>query len=364
MRYCDNTYWQRTLNFCYRKAKELVRETTMLSAVIVCCILFSQILFALPLIAAEPDRGGVNDSGVANDPLLLKAAAALFPGIDGTLKISLSGETELYAQGLYYRMYRVVSGQSDVGEFTRITIFGNGGEMMDGAFRLSNGAVIKAVAVKPVSFSDSDDGFSLDLLLSNFKGIKAERYGVPVSTLFDGLSYLPSVLSGELEKKQKLLVQKPAVVSMKVSMPSPVLGEVCPHFSTQSVDGTSLSPFTFKDKPFLLFIGSLRNAMSVEMKNVLYEVIPDIEGKAGFIEAYENRNWLVMEQMRMGVAFKGRVVADPEGLLKKTLQVPYIPYLLGWDKEHKLIMVAPYKGRVEAIKALKDYFATVEKKGL
>lgn len=357
MRYCEIRYWQRIRNEC--RSGRVFLFTAMFSL-----LLFSQVLFVFPLAGAELARDEVYSVGDSHDPLLLKAATELFAGIGGSFKVKLLAETELYAQGLHYRMYGVTSQSSNIGEFTRITIFGNGGEMIDAAVRFSNGTVLKAVAVKPLSFSDSDDEFSLNSLLRHLKGIRAERYGVSMSTLFDGLSYLPSVLSGALEKKQKLIAREPAAISMKVSMPSPVMGEPCPHFSARSVDGASLSPFTFKGKAFLLFTGSLRNAMSIEMRNILYDIVPFSEGKVGFIEAYENRNWLVMEQMRLGIEFKGRVVADPEGAIKKTLQVPYIPYLLGYDKEHRLIMMAPYKGRVEVIKKLRAYFEKVEKEGL
>ena len=219
-------------------------------------------------------------------------------------------------------------------------IHGKKKELLNGAFRISQGKIVKAVAVTPFTIDNGngkDAEINLDSLFEPFKGIGVQLYGAAASLLFSGLGYVSSIDSGDLKKKQE---------------------EKCPHFSIKSVDGSVLSPFTFKGKPFVVFTGKYRNAMSSELQRILYDLLPSKEEKIGFIEVFEDPQWFSnLEQLRLGAEFRGRLAADSQRSVAQVLSIPYAPYVLGFDKNHTLIVATPFKGRVGTVQAMKKYFA-------
>jgi len=295
----------------------------------------------------------------AGDEASVRAAAAkLFARPSVTVEQGRS--VELYIEGFQYDNYTVRAANDTLGTVTRIRLARDAaGTPVDVLVRGENGRVQAARAVTPLG-SANRPLEDLNPFFEPFAAADAEAWGGVMARFYTALTHLDRVLAGA----DPLPVQNergaPVKYPMTVEQPRPQLGEPCPDFRGVTMDGRRVSAATFAKRPFLVFAGSLRDAMSREMQRVLYDAVARREGtkeKPLFevVELYRDRMQHLRDEIQRGGTFRGLALADPDGDTGRLFKLPYLPVLLGYGADHKLKFFAAYRGVAATMRAIDEY---------
>jgi hypothetical protein len=332
---------------------------------------------------------------------ILSAAGKLYPDIPSgdNLKASIIGESANNSEGFYYKRF-TIEGTSTKSRTVWYVSCGRGmwsdflvaldGEKLlsialvddngrpaadegNSAGRDSNSASGDSSVASGDSNSAGSDSSSnsvqfVEKVFAPLTGRIAEDIGGTLSAFFSGLSYLPGIAQGRTPEKLVIQAKEPVLYPMKVEQLPPVIGDGCPDFRGIGLDGLRVSQYNFKDKPFIVLLGSLDDGATHQAQQALYALADDsinkigntVDDKAGFVEIYTNGANLLLDYIRRGFKFRGRAIADPEKENFRKFRAPYVPYILCYDKEHKLKMFTRYKGMKGTEIPLQEFLKALE----